>query len=81
MNVLGFSNKSPREWNVSKVHLGIGLAFDNDRQVEADFESLEGFVNHNVLDLCGRNEPRRGSRKIRRGRCRGLDSEASNNQE
>lgn len=36
---------------------GIGLAFNNDRQIEADFEALEGFVNHNVLDLRGRNEP------------------------
>lgn len=37
-------------------HNYIWLPFHNDGKIELHLEALEGLMDHNILNLCGRNK-------------------------
>lgn len=61
-------------------HQDNGLAFHNHSQIEPYLKALESFMDDDVLNLRGGNEPRRGRREISRGRSRSLNAETSNDE-
>lgn len=56
-------------------HDYFGRTFDDHSQIEPDFQALERFMDHNVLDARGWDEGSCRAHKVVRGRSRGLNPE------